>query len=95
LKFTIPANLNLEELLLANPTIKVKRRKTINGKRPLAFVNVKSSTLIKHLPYCYYLIDLIITQYTQQHKVNNDFVNPNAKKHFSPVASYCRMAPPY
>lgn len=64
MKFVIPKQLNLEGLILANETIVVRKRITVDGKKitPKEPVVVKSKSLIKHLPYCYYLIDLIINK---------------------------------
>lgn len=77
MKFLTPKNLNLEKLLLEHPTINIRKRTTIDGKRviPEKPIPVKTKTLIKHLPYCYYLIDLIIRKGIDNRHAVNGYIN--------------------
>jgi len=71
LKFLIPKDLNLEQLILAKEQHLVFRRITVNGKRKFEKTLTKSKSLLKHIPYCYYIIDLIIKR--QREVKNNNF----------------------
>ncbi|GHM98869.1 hypothetical protein WSM22_03590 [Cytophagales bacterium WSM2-2] len=73
MKFTIPRNLDLEKLILSQDTIELTKRTTVDGKRVFKPVLVKTKSLLKHLPYCYYLINLIIKK-NQQHKNGDGYV---------------------
>ncbi len=77
MNFLIPKNLNLEKLILENPTINIRKRTTVNGVRviPNEPITVKTKSLIKHLPYCYYLIDLIIRKGLDNKNTVKGYIN--------------------
>lgn len=64
--YVVPKNLNLEDLFNSNEIIVIER------PRKGGFQTIKGKHLIKHIPYCYYLIDLII---------NRSLIDPKFKEY--------------
>lgn len=60
MKFIIPKNLYLENLIKKQETITIYRRVNDGTGKRYENAGTKTKSLLKHLPYCYYLIDLII-----------------------------------
>ena len=77
LLFIKPANLDLEKLILEKESITIKAFQKVEGRKLLRDKTFKPKSLIRHLKYCYYFIDLIYKRknYNRDKYRHNDYVH--------------------
>lgn len=76
---------------MATKEHEVFRRTTIDGKRTFQVVSTKSKSLLKHIPYCYYLIDLIVSKSLTSHSNELGYVNLRSELLEKVIPSHSRI----
>ncbi len=91
MKFLIPQSLDLNKIILEKPTHQVFRRVTVDGKRKFESVPTKSKSLLKHIPYCYYIIDLILNKSLTDKSNSYGYINLRTELIDGIIPSHSRL----